>query len=145
MKNRTAFRRGARWWAGMGLLVAAVLYFLGAPLVDGADGALLGGGLTVSQGAVMRSLAILDVIAGLWVLLRPRTYPALTAAAAGLIALWLSPRLSAPAPLNVGAFAIDIRFVVHPIEVVVLVSAVSIVVSSVAQGFRSRAQAGQRG
>jgi hypothetical protein len=143
MKNRTAFRRGARWWAGPGLLVAAVLYFLGAPQVDGADGALLGGGVTVSQGAVMRSLAILDVVAGLWVLLRPRTYPALTAAAAGLISLWLSPRLSAPALLDLGAFALDVRFVVHPIEVTVIVAAVAIVIASLSRSFQTRARAGE--
>ncbi|KQQ22633.1 hypothetical protein ASF48_05500 [Rathayibacter sp. Leaf299] len=144
MKNRIAFRRGARWWAGIGLLVAAALYLLGAPQVDDADGALLGGGVTVSQGVVMRSLAVLDVIAGLWVLIRPRTYPALTAAAAGLIALWLSPRLKDPALVDIGGFALDIRFVVHPLEVVVIVAAVAVVVSAVSAGFQKRARTGQR-
>ena len=41
MKNRRALRIGARWWAGIALLVIAVLLFLSAPGVDDEIGALL--------------------------------------------------------------------------------------------------------
>ncbi|SMH31749.1 hypothetical protein SAMN06295885_0635 [Rathayibacter oskolensis] len=145
MKNVRAFRIGARLWAGLGLLVSAVLYLLAAPGVDSAEGALLGTGVVLSQGAIMRTLAVLDVLAGLWVLVRPRSYPGLTAAAVGVISLWLSPRLSDPALLDLGAFALDVRVVTHPLEVSVVIAGLAVTAFWMTRNLKNRSRAGQRG
>lgn len=145
MKNLKAFRVGARLVAGLGLLIAAVLYLFAAPSVDSADGALLGGGIVVSQGAVMRSLAVIDVLAGLWVLLRPRSTPGLTAAVVGVVSLWLAPRLSDPALVDLGAVVVDVRFITHPLEVAVVIAGLAVAAFWMTRTLGSRARAGRVG
>ena len=145
MKNPQALRIGARLVAGLGLLLAAVLYLFAAPSVDSADGALLGNGLVVSQGAVMRSLAVIDVLAGIWVLVRPRASSGLAAAVAGVVALWLSPRLSAPGLVDLGSFALDVRFVAHPLEVAVVIAGLVVAAFWMTRALSDRARAGRTG
>ncbi|KQQ05137.1 MULTISPECIES: hypothetical protein [unclassified Rathayibacter] len=145
MKSPKAFRIAARLVAGLGLLVAAVLYLVAAPGVDSAEGALLGGGVVVSQGAIMRTLAVLDIAAGLWVLLRPRSYPGLTAAVVAVISLWLAPRLSDPALVDLGVVPIDVRFVTHPLEVSVVIAGLAVAAFWMSRNLTNRARAGRRG
>ncbi|KZX21139.1 hypothetical protein [Rathayibacter tanaceti] len=141
MKNIRAFRIAARVWAGAGLIVVAVLYLLAAGSVDSAAGAQFAAGMTVAQGAVLRVLAVLDIIAGAWVLIRPRSYPGLTAAAVAVIALWLAPRLGAPALVDLGSFALDVRFVTHPIEVSVVVAGLAVTAFWMTRNLSARARA----
>ena len=143
MKNRRALRIIARWWAGLGLLVIAVLLFLSAPGVDDEIGALLGNGVVFSQGALMRTLAVIDTAAALWVLIRPRSYAGLTAALAGVIGLWLAPRMGAAALLDVGAFDLDVRFVVLPLEVSVVVAGLAVTAFWMTRNLKTRRRAGQ--
>ncbi|MWV50783.1 hypothetical protein GRS96_16045 [Rathayibacter sp. VKM Ac-2803] len=145
MKSPKALRIAARLVAGLGLVLAAVLYFLAAPGVDSADGALLGGGVVVSQGAIMRTLAILDLAAGVWVLVRPRSSPGLTAALVAIVSLWLSPRLSAPALVDAGALSLDVRFVTHPLEVSVVIAGLAVAAFWMTRNLKNRARAGQHG
>lgn len=118
----TAIRIGARLWAGLGLLVCAALYFLIAPQVDGAESAQLGQGVVLNQGVLMRFVAVIQILAGLWVLILPRTGAGLTAALVGVIGLSVIPRMQAPTSLDLGLFALDARFVIWTIEVVVVVA-----------------------
>jgi hypothetical protein len=143
MTKSRAFRIGARVWAGAGLLVIAALYFLAAPSVDAAEGAQFAGGVTVSQGTVMRILAALDVLAGLWVLVRPRSYPGITAAAVAVISLWLAPRLGSPALVDIGSLALDVRFVTHPLEVSVVIAGLAVTAFWMTRTLSARARAGQ--
>ncbi|MBF4461698.1 MULTISPECIES: hypothetical protein [unclassified Rathayibacter] len=142
MKKLRAIRVGSRWWAGAGLLVVAVLSFLAAPGVDAVPGAMFGAGAEISQGALLRVLAVLDVIAGVWVLVQPRSYPGLTAAAVAVIALWLAPRMSAPALLDVGGFALDVRFVILPLQVTVLLAGLAVTVFWMTRNLRARTETG---
>ncbi|PPG34467.1 hypothetical protein C5C44_15195 [Rathayibacter sp. AY1F6] len=141
MKNSRALRIGARVWAGTGLLVVAALYLLAAPSVDDAEGAQFAAGVSLSQGTVMRVLAVLDVLAGLWVLIRPRSYPGITAAAVAVISLWLAPRLGDPALVPIGALALDVRFVTHPIEVSVVVAGLAVTAFWMTRNLSARARA----
>ncbi|NQX15119.1 hypothetical protein [Rathayibacter sp. VKM Ac-2857] len=143
MKNRRALRIGARWWAGLALLVIAALLLLSAASVDDEVGALLGNGVVFSQGALMRTLAVLDIAAGLWVLIRPRSYAGLTAALMAVIALWLAPRMAAPALIEVGGLAIDVRFLTLPLEVSVLIAGLAVTAFWMTRNLKSRARAGQ--
>jgi hypothetical protein len=143
MKNRRALRIGARWWAGIALLLIAVLLFLTAPGVDDEVGALLGNGVVFSQGALMRTLAVLDAAAAVWVLVRPRSYAGLTAALVAVIGLWLAPRMGAAALLELGGLALDVRFVVLPLEVSVVVAGLAVTAFWMTRNLKSRARAGQ--
>ncbi|QHC59662.1 hypothetical protein [Rathayibacter sp. VKM Ac-2760] len=143
MKNRRALRIGARWWAGLALLVIAALLFLSAPGVDDEVGAQLGGGVVLGQGALMRTLAVLDVAAALWVLIRPRSYAGLTAALVAVIGLWLAPRMGAPALLDLAGFALDVRFVVLPLEVSVVLAGLAVTAFWMTRNLKSRARARQ--
>lgn len=143
MKTPKAFRLGARLWAGIGLLVVAILSFLAAPTVDGADGALLGGGMVLSQGVILRSLAVLHALAGVWILVRPRSYSGLTAAAVAIIALWLSPRLSAAALVDLGSFDLDIRFVTLPLEVSIVIAGLAVTAFWMTRNLKRRARGGR--
>lgn len=145
MKNLKAFRIGARLVAGLGLLIAAVLYLLAAPGVDSADGALLGNGIVLSQGAIMRSLAVIDVLTGVWVLVRPRSYAGLTAAVVAVVSLWLAPRLSAPALLDLGPVDLDVRFATHPLEVAVVIAGLAVAAFWMTRTLGHRARAGRAG
>ncbi|WKK71960.1 hypothetical protein Q0F99_02200 [Rathayibacter oskolensis] len=93
----------------------------------------------------MRTLAVLGLGAGLWVLVRPRSYPGLTAALVGVISLWLAPRLSAPALLDLGVVSLDVRFVTLPLEVSVVIAGVAVAAFWMTRNLKSRARAGQRG
>ncbi|PPF23545.1 hypothetical protein [Rathayibacter rathayi] len=141
MTNSRALRVGARVWAGAGLLVVAALYVFAAPSVDAAEGAQFAAGVSLSQGVVMRVLAVLDVVAGLWVLIRPRSYPGITAAAVAVISLWLAPRLHDPALVPVGTVALDVRFVTHPIEVSVVVTGLAVTTFWMTRNLSARARA----
>lgn len=122
MKNKTAIRIGSRLWAGLGLFACAALYFLIAPQVDGAEAAQLGQGVVLGQGFLMRGVAVVQVLAGLWVLVMPRAGAGLTAALTAVIGLSVIPRMSEPTSLDLGLVAIDARFLIWTIEVVVVLA-----------------------
>lgn len=143
MKNSRAFRIGARVWAGAGLLLVATLYLLAAGGVDSAEGAQFAAGVSVSQGAVMRTLAALDIAAGVWVLVRPRSYAGLTAAGVAVISLWLAPRLRSSALVDIGPVDLDIRFVTHPLEVSVVIAGLAVTAFWMTRNRSARARARQ--
>ncbi|AJM77233.1 hypothetical protein [Rathayibacter toxicus] len=138
MKNRAAFRLGSRLWAGSALLGVAILSLLAAPQLDAAEGALLGGGLAISQGAILRVLAVFDVLAGSAILVRPRSYQGLAAAAVAIVSLWLIPRFSRPILMDFGGFTLDVRVVIFLLEVSVVLAGLTVTAFWLTRNFGTR-------
>ncbi|NQX12066.1 hypothetical protein HQQ80_10555 [Microbacteriaceae bacterium VKM Ac-2855] len=144
MNKRTAYRIGARLWAGLGLLACAAIYFIVAPQVDAAESAQLGQGVVLTQGVLMRFLAVAQALAGVWVLVMARTWPGLTAALAAVIGLSVIPRLSATTSLDLGFVAFDARFLIWTLQVIVIVAGVAVAFFWMTRNIKPRTAAAGR-
>jgi hypothetical protein len=126
------YGRAGRLIVPAALFASAAIAFLVTPQVDEFTSVRLGFGITVSEGFLMRTIAILQVIAGIWVAIRPRfdaIIGTFIAAGAGLDML---RRLQHPALIDIGAVTIDARIVIVILELAALVFAAALALSRVA-------------
>ncbi|SDZ39696.1 hypothetical protein [Herbiconiux ginsengi] len=126
------YGRAGRWAVPAALFVSAAIAFWVTPQVDEFTSVRLGFGITVSQGFLMRAIALLQVIAGIWVAIRPRFDAIIATFIAAGAGLDMLRRLQHPALIDIGAITIDARIVIVILELTALVFAAALALSRTA-------------